>query len=91
MFTFFHITPPQKKFLSSIIKNLAITSINNPAHSCKEHLDIWYRFSTDGREFNIDPREFHETSWLTIQEARQLVTDLPNIEALDKIEQLFSI
>lgn len=68
---------------------LTITLINNPIRPCKEHLDIWYKFSADGSEFNVDPKEFHDTKWLTIDEARKLVTDPPNIEALDKMEQLF--
>lgn len=68
---------------------LTITPINNPIHPCKEHLDLWYRFPTDGNEFNIDPREFHETRWTTIPEARELITDPPNIQALDKTEELF--
>lgn len=69
---------------------LTISPINNPVHSCKEHLDIWYRFQTDGFEFNINPREFHETKWLSINEARKLITDPPNLQALDKIEVLFN-
>jgi len=69
---------------------LTITPINNPGHLCREHLDVWYRIPTDGSEFNVDPREFHETRWLTIEEAKKLVTDPPNIEALDKMEILFT-
>lgn len=68
---------------------LTITPINREGHFCKEHFDIWYLIPTDGSEFNIDPREFHETRWMTVAEARRLVTDPPNIEALDKIEELF--
>lgn len=68
---------------------LTITPINNPVQPCKEHLDIWYRIPTDGREFNIDPREFHETKWMTINEAKKIVTDPPNFEALAAIEKLF--
>ncbi|OHB17069.1 MAG: hypothetical protein A2734_01480 [Parcubacteria group bacterium RIFCSPHIGHO2_01_FULL_40_30] len=69
---------------------LTITPINNPVHPCKEHLDLWYRFPTDGNEFNIDPREFHQTRWCSIQEARGLITDPPNVQALDKTEELFN-
>jgi 8-oxo-dGTP diphosphatase len=68
---------------------LTITPISNPVQPCKEHLDIWYRFPTNGSEFNVDPREFHETRWVTIDEAKKIVTDPPNIEALNKIEKLF--
>ena len=69
---------------------LTITPINNPVQPCKEHLDFWYRFSTDGSEFNVDPREFHDAKWLSTDEARELITDPPNLEALDKMEILFS-
>ncbi len=56
---------------------------------CEEHLDIWYRIPTDGSEFRIDPSEFHATKWATIEEARQLITDAPNREALDVMEKFF--
>lgn len=69
---------------------LTVSPISNPVHPCKEHLDIWYRFLADGSEFNVDPREFHETRWLSVDEARKLVTDPPNLQALDKIEILFN-
>ncbi len=69
---------------------LTITPIGNRVQPCKEHLDIWYRFPTDGSEFNVDPKEFHTTRWMSIEEARQLVTDPPNLEALRKMEQLYA-
>ena len=69
---------------------LTITPINNSVQSCKEHLDFWYRFPTDGSEFNVDLREFYDTKWLSIDEARKLMTDPPNLQALDKMEELFN-
>lgn len=70
---------------------LTITPINRPSHpQCREHMDIWYRFSTDGSEFNVDPTEFITTRWATIEEARQVMTDPPNLEALSKMEQFFA-
>jgi 8-oxo-dGTP pyrophosphatase MutT (NUDIX family) len=68
---------------------LTITPINNPKHPCKEHLDVWYCFQTTVNEFKIDPREFHQTKWVSIEEARNLVTDEPNIEALEGTEKIF--
>ncbi len=68
---------------------LTVTPIDNPVQSCKEHLDFWYRFQTDGSEFNVDSREFHDTKWLSLADTRKLVTDRPNLDALDKMEQLF--
>ena len=68
---------------------LTITPIVNRVQPCKEHLDLWYRFPTDGSEFNVDPKEFHTTKWATIAEARELVTDPPNVRALYKMEELF--
>lgn len=70
---------------------LTTVSINNPVVPCKTHFDIWYGIRTDGSNFQIDPREFNETRWLTIAEARKLVIDPPNLQALDIVENnLFS-
>ena len=63
--------------------------INQVVGPCKEHFDIWYRIPTDGSDFNVDPAEFHATRWLTIDEARKIVIDKSNLEALDKMEDFF--
>jgi len=68
---------------------LTITPINNPNYSCRTHLDVWYAIQTNGMDFKVDPREFHETRWLTIPEAQQLVTDPLNLQVLDRIEMIF--
>lgn len=68
---------------------LTITPIDRAVQPCKEHLDLWYRFSTDGSDFKVDTREFLDAKWLSINEARKLITDLPNLQALDKMEELF--
>lgn len=67
---------------------LTITPINNSAQSCKEHLDIWYQIPMTGKEINVNPTEFHASRWVTLSEAQELITDEPNLEALEKIEQL---
>lgn len=64
---------------------ISITPIENKAQICKEHLDIWFLMETDGRNFNVDPREFHETRWLSREAARSLITDKNNLEALEII------
>ena len=69
---------------------LTITPINHNTDVCTEHLDFWFRFSTDGSEFVVDPAEFHTTRWVNLQEARELMVDPANREALDKMEVLFS-
>jgi 8-oxo-dGTP pyrophosphatase MutT (NUDIX family) len=68
---------------------LSITSIENKIQPCREHLDIWYFLAMDGKEFNIDMGEFHETRWLNVAEARKIVTNQPNLRAIDRIEKLF--
>src|SRR3989344_8627469 len=67
---------------------LTITPIENVVQPCKVHYDVWYGILTNGSNFNIDPTEFYETRWLTIPEARVFVTDPPNLQALEKIEDL---
>lgn len=69
---------------------LTITPINHNTDVCTEHLDFWFRFPTDGSEFVVDPAEFHETRWVSITQAKELMTDPANREALDKMEELFS-
>lgn len=70
---------------------LTITLIDRSVQPCKEHLDIWYRFPTDGSEFNIDMGEFLDTKWLNVEEARKLIVDPPTLQAIDKMEELFKI
>ena len=69
---------------------LTITPINNSVQPCKEHLDIWYRIPMSEREINANLREFHDSRWVTLSEARELITDGPNLEALEKMEQLLN-
>ncbi len=69
---------------------LTITPIVHGITPCKMHYDIWFGIPTDGSDFMVDPREFHETRWLTIADARKIVIDPSNLEALDKIEEVFA-
>ncbi|MFA6354466.1 MAG: NUDIX domain-containing protein [Candidatus Paceibacterota bacterium] len=64
-----------------------ITLIENRIRSCKTHFDIWYLMNTDGSNFNVDPKEFYDTKWLTIPEAEEIVTDKPNLTALGIIKK----
>ncbi len=66
-----------------------IVDIIDQKHTCKTHHDLWYRMPTDGTDFHIDPTEFHETRWITIPAARELVTDPSNLHAFDRIEAGF--
>jgi 8-oxo-dGTP pyrophosphatase MutT (NUDIX family) len=76
--------PPtdQKPFL------LTITRMDAPNYRCKTHYDVWYAVPTDGNDFKIDPSEFHDTKWLSIGEARKLIVDEQNLQALAKIEEM---
>lgn len=67
---------------------LTITPINNSKQPCKRHFDIWFKIDTDGSIFNLDPREFHSSKWLSINEARNIVVDDANIKALDTLENI---
>ena len=78
--SFFKETPPP--FL------LTITPIDSQAYACKLHFDIWCLVQTDGKDFDIDGQEFFDTKWLTIGEARQVVTNSQNIMALDLVEKM---
>ncbi len=68
---------------------LTITPIENKVQLCKVHYDIWYLVHTDGSDFKINPREFHDTRWLTIDEAEKIVTDESNRKALKAIRKKY--
>jgi 8-oxo-dGTP pyrophosphatase MutT (NUDIX family) len=68
---------------------LTITPIENRAQPCKTHFDIWYLANTDGTNFNVDPKEFHEARWLAIGEAEKILTDRPNRMALEIIKKKY--
>lgn len=70
---------------------LTITKINNNTQGCKIHYDIWYLMVTDGSNFNVDFTEFHDTKWLTLEEARKIVTAPTNITALNFLENYFKL
>lgn len=67
---------------------LTITPIENRVQPCKTHYDVWYLAPTDGSNFDVDPVEFLDMKWLTVEEARKIVTDEANIKALEIIEKL---
>ena len=69
---------------------LTITPISNPAHACRMHYEVWYRVSAEGRVISINPQEFHEARWLGINEARALVTDPANLEAVGKLQEMLA-
>ena len=68
---------------------MTITDILHDVRPCKKHFDVWHLVQTDGADFKIDYTEYNEVRWVTIPEARALVTDPANIAALDKIENDF--
>lgn len=65
---------------------LTIAHIENPVQPCKTHYDIWFLVPTDGSNFNINPEEFHETKWMTFEEAENVVTESANSQALEIIK-----
>lgn len=71
--------PPAPFFFS-------IVDIDPLERRCAAHFDLWYLMETDGSDFKIDPREFHASKWVSIEEARTLVTDPSNLRALDRVE-----
>ncbi|MCG2689938.1 NUDIX domain-containing protein [Candidatus Parcubacteria bacterium] len=67
---------------------LTITPIKVDIRPCKVHYDIWYLVETDGSKFNLDPAEFYSSQWCTFKEARGLVVNRQNLQALDLVEGL---
>lgn len=66
-----------------------VTDIKRDTRACKVHFDMWYFLPTDGSDFKIDSDEFHETKWVSIDEARNLLVDENNLQAVEFIERNF--
>jgi 8-oxo-dGTP pyrophosphatase MutT (NUDIX family) len=74
---------------------LTITEINNPKkQTCTRHYDIWHfvPFDIDSAYFDAQKlaTEFHETRWMTSQQASIVVTDPATKKALSYIEAMLS-
>jgi 8-oxo-dGTP pyrophosphatase MutT (NUDIX family) len=67
---------------------LSITNIVTDVRPCQKHFDVWHVMETDGEGLEIDYTEYNEVRWVTIEQARALVTDPANLMALDKLEKL---
>lgn len=69
---------------------LSITPIHNPIYQpeCKEHLDVWFLVQTDGSNFQVDPHEFHQSQWLSLEESKLILTDQANLEAVKVISAM---
>ncbi len=65
---------------------LTTTPIENKIQPCKKHYDVWYLVPTDGSNFNVDPQEFLDTKWATLEEAKGLMKDPANIKAIEILE-----
>lgn len=67
---------------------MTVTLIESQTQPCKKHFDVWYLLPTDGEDFNVDLQEFYDTQWLTINEAKKIITNPQNIAALDVLEKV---
>ncbi len=45
------------------------------------HSDLWYLVLTDGSQFKVDPTEFYNTKWMTLNRAGQATADESNKKA----------
>jgi len=71
-------------------KLLTITLIDNDRQPCKTHYDLWYFLPLQKDGFHpdrkLEEKEFYETRWLSIEEAKSLVTIPSVIDGLSFIE-----
>ena len=70
----------------------SLTDIERPeVQTCELHYDIWYFVPLSEEAFAPDQKllekEFYETAWMSITEARKRVDDPNTLEALRLIEQ----
>lgn len=65
------------------------TPVNMPGYACRTHYEIWYVLHvlpTDGKSFTVDPQEFFDTKWVSMQEANKFLTQLNQQKALRKLQ-----
>lgn len=72
---------------------LTITPIENAAHPCRRHFDVWYFIDVAEENFRPDlaklAAEAYGMCWFNLEEARQVVTDPNTRTALDFIEKKY--
>ncbi len=73
---------------------LTITNIDNlPKQLCIRHYEVWFFVNVGKNTFHPDKKrlakEFYETRWLTLKEARKLVVDPESLHGLKVIESTF--
>ncbi len=66
---------------------LTIVDIENTKRRCKTHFDIWFTVDTPINAFTVDTKEFFETKWMSIEEAKKLTKDKNNKTALSAVEK----
>lgn len=66
---------------------ISTVTIDRPTQPCKKHYDVWYLMPTNDTDINLNPHEFHETCWVSPFEARQVITDPSNIQAMYILEK----
>jgi 8-oxo-dGTP diphosphatase len=49
--------------------DVSITYIENPKFVCKKHYNLWHVVEINEQNFKYDPKEFHDASWFTFEEA----------------------
>lgn len=69
---------------------LTITPISTAGYACREHFDIWYLLKTDKLSINPDPKEFHQSKWLALSQAKTIVTDQNNLKAIEMAFRLMA-
>lgn len=71
---------------------LSVITIENPGLACREHLDVWFCFPSDGKDFAIfDHGEFLDHRWVSFNQARDLATDPLMLQGLDRLERFLKI
>jgi 8-oxo-dGTP pyrophosphatase MutT (NUDIX family) len=67
---------------------ISTTTIDRETQPCKEHLDFWFLFKTDGNNFHVDPHEFYSTMWTDAAGAKKIMIDPANLQAMDVVENI---
>ncbi|MBL7078554.1 NUDIX domain-containing protein [Candidatus Shapirobacteria bacterium] len=61
------------------------TKAKDSRKPCVDHYDIWYLIKTSGKDFVVTEEEFVKPQWVSLDKAKELVTEPTTTLALNKL------
>ena len=80
-----------KKYDSTVEPFLiTVFDVDNDRQICKEHYDIWFLVELNDDEMahmTVDSTEFYDSRWITLYDARKIVTQKNNLFMIERLRK----